>query len=343
MFSNQNNAGKTWKAVIRNGILLVFAVGVLAGVATLKGFGNTASNDSSELIVYDSQSAEAGETQTVVSSLMGADNSDSWSNVTSPSNNLFLLNQLAAEEASNREALLKESAEEIEEKLDALKMNIYPELNFSAYKEAISKTTTTTTTTTTTKATTTTTKPKTTKPTTTSKPVTTQSTTITSNAMSGTPKQIAEWEYVLSKSSEVSSDVRKFINSVDGFRDPYPLTDYQRTIIEKAVMAESGTEPYLGVIAIAQCLRESAEYEGLDPVTILTKYQWTSARVTPNEKVKRAVAAVFDYGIRITDSRIMFFYAPHLTSNRGHETMFKFVFQISKVRFFTLKKFGVVY
>lgn len=335
MFSNRNDARKPWKAVVRNGILLVFAVGVLAGAASLKSLGNTANNDSSELIVYDSQSAETGATQTVISSLMGADSSDNWSKISSSNGNLFLLNQLAAEEATNREALLKQSAEEMEEKLNALKMDIYPELNFSAYKEAISKTTTTTTTTT--KATTTTT-----KRTTTSKPVTKEDAT-TSNTLTGTPEQIAAWEYVLSKSNEVSSDVKKFLNSVDGFRDPYPITDYQRSIIEKAVMAESGTEPYLGIVAIAQCLRESAEHEGLDPVTILKKYQWTSARVTPNEKVKKAVSAVFDHGIRITDSKIMFFYAPHLTSNRGHEKIYTFVFQISKVRFFTLKEFGVVY
>ena len=337
MFLNRDNERKPWKSVLRNGILLVFAVGVLAGAASLKGLSNTDNADSSELIVYDAQSAEVGKTQTVISSLMGADSSDSWSKISSPNNNLFLLNQLAAEEATNREELLKQSKEEIEKKLDALKMDIYPDLNFSAYKEAISKTTTTTTT----KPTTTTTK-KTTKPTTTSKPVTKEE-TITSGTMTGTPEQIAAWEYMLSKTNEVNSTVKNFVYSVDSFKDPYPLTDYQRTIIEKAVMAESGTEPYIGVVAIAQCLRESAEYEGLDPVTILKKYQWTSTRVTPNEKVKKAVSAVFDHGIRVTETRIMYFYAPHLTSNRGHETLFQFVFQISKVRFFVSKSFGIVY
>lgn len=317
MFLNRNETRKTWKSVLRNGVLLVFAVGVLAGVATLKGFGNTNGNDS-ELIVYDSN------TQTAIHSLMGADNSNNWSNIGS-GDNLFLLNQLASEEAANRAELLKQSAKEMEEKLNALKMNIYPELNLSAYKDAIKQNTTTT------------------KPSTSSKPVDKSETFISSGTMTGTAKQIEEWEYVLSQSNKVNNDVKTFLKSVDGFRERYPLTDYQRTIIEKAVMAESGTEPYLGVVAIAQCLRESAELEGLDPVTILKKYQWTSARVTPNEKVKRAVAAVFDHGIRITDSRIMFFYAPHLTSNRGHEKIYEFVFQISKVRFFTLKKFGVVY
>lgn len=323
MFSNRNETRKTWKSVLRNGILLVFAVGVLAGVASLKGFGNTSGNDS-ELIVYDSNSVKAGSTQTIISSLMGADTSNSWNKLNS-ADNLFLLNQLASEEAANREELLKQSAKEMEEKLNALKMNIYPELNLSTYKDAINQTTTTT------------------KPSTSSKPVEKEETFITSGNMTGTAKQIEEWEYALSQSHKVNDDVKLFLKSVDGFRDPYPLTDYQRSVIEKAVMAESGTEPYLGVIAIAQCLRESAEYEGLDPVKILKKYQWTSARVTPNAKVKRAVAAVFDYGIRITDTRIMYFYAPHLTSNRGHETIFEFVFQISKVRFFTSKKFGVVY
>lgn len=321
MFLNKKETPKMWKSLLRNGALLIFAVVLLAGAASLKGFSNTASTVSDELIVYDSQSSNTTATQTVISSLMGAGTSDSWDKIASGTDNLFLLNQLASEEMANREELLKESSEKIEKKLDALKMGIYPNLNLSTYKE-----------------TTTTTK----KPTTTSKPVT-NGETITSGTMTGTPEQIAEWEYALSQTNKVNDDVKLFISSVKTFKDPYPLTDYQRTIVEQAVMAEAGTEPYLGVLATAQCLREAAEYEGMDPIKILKKYQWTSARFTPNAKVKRAVAAVFDHGLRVTNSRIMFFYAPHLTSNRGHETMFQFVFQISKVRFFSLKKFGVVY
>ncbi|MBR5774081.1 MAG: hypothetical protein IKY44_04430, partial [Clostridia bacterium] len=311
MFSNRSKTRKAWKSVLRSGLLLVFVVCALAGFAAVKSLTDT---DSNELIGYDSGST--GVTQTVTSPLMGAGTSDNWNKV-SNNGNIFLLNQLASEEAATREELLKQSAQEMEEKLDALKMNFYPELNLSTYKDAVNQSSTA------------------------SKPVVKDETFVTSGTMTGTAKQIEEWEYALSKSNEVNSDVQKFLRSVDGFRQPYPLTDYQRYVIERAVMAESGTEPYLGVVAIAQCLRESAEYENTDPVTILTKYQWTSARVTPNAKVKRAVAAVFDYGIRVTDSRIMFFYAPHLTTPRGHETRFDFVFQISKVRFFTLKKYGV--
>lgn len=309
MFLNQD---KMRNALLRNGVLLILAVVLLAGVASLKGFGG-----SDDLIVSESTAS----TQTVVYSVMDGENDNNWEDVSDH----LVLDQLANEDATNREELLKQSSQEIEETLNALKMSIYPELNLSTYKEQQTTTTTTS------------------KPSNSSKPVVKEETFITSGNMTGTPEQIAEWEYVLSQSSKVTDDVKLFIKSVDGFREPYPLTDYQRTVIEKAVMAESGTEPYLGVVAIAQCLRESAELEDMDPVQILKKYQWTSTRVTPNAKVKRAVAAVFDHGIRITDSRIMFFYAPHLTSNRGHEKIYKFVFQISKVRFFTLKEYGVVY
>lgn len=310
MFSNQDKMRKT---LLRNSVFLILAVVLLAGAASLKGFGGT-----DDLVVYESDTAS---TQTAVYSLMDGENDNNWEDVSDH----VVLEQLANEEATNREELLKQSSQEIEETLNALKMSIYPELNLSTYKEQQTTTSTTS------------------KPSNSSKPVTKEETFVTSGNMTGTPEQIAEWEYALSQSNKVNDDVKLFLKSVDGFRDPYPLTDYQRTIIEKAVMAESGTEPYLGVVAIAQCLRESAELEDMDPVQILKKYQWTSARITPNAKVKRAVAAVFDYGIRVTDSRIMFFYAPHLTSNRGHETIYKFVFQISKVRFFTLKEFGVVY
>ncbi|MBR5273535.1 MAG: hypothetical protein IKU25_09145 [Clostridia bacterium] len=311
MFSNRDERRKMLKSTIINCILLIVAVTVLAGFIAINS--STDSND--EMIVYD----DSGVSQTIISSMMGSGSSNTWSQI-SINENLFLLNQLVIEDAALKEELLKESDKQIEQKLNILKMDVFNEIDFSTYQETLNKMSTTT-----------------------SKPIIKDETIITSGTMSGTPEQIAAWEYLLSKSNQVNEDVRLFINSVDGFRKPYPLTDYQRAIIEKAVMAESGTEPYIGVVAIAQCLRESAEYEGLDPVTILKEYQWTSARVTPNAKVKRAVAAVFDQGIRVTDTRIMFFYAPHLTSNTGHERIFEFTFQISKVRFFTLKQFGVEY
>ncbi len=306
MFSNRNERRMMLKTLIRNSILLIVSVTVLAGFIAI----NEAQNG--ESIAEN----ENGVSQTIISSMMGSGTSNSWNQINTSESSIFVLNQLAIEDAALKEELFKES----EKKLNILKMDIPTEIDFSTYQSVIDKMSTTT-----------------------SKPVIKDETIITSGTMSGTPTQIAEWEYLLSKTNQVGSDVKKFISSVDGFMEPYPLTDYQRTIIERAVMAESGTEPYIGVVAIAQCLRESAELEGMDPVTILKKYQWTSARIEPNAKVKRAVAAVFDHGIRITDTRIMFFYAPHLTSNRGHERIYEFAFQISKVRFFTLKQFGIVY
>lgn len=113
----------------------------------------------------------------------------------------------------------------------------------------------------------------------------------------------------------------------------YELTLDERTLIEKVVMAESGTESYIGQCMIAQCIIDACKLENKRPPEIIIEYQYTKKRVNPSDSVKKAVAAVFDDGFRVTYEKTLYFYAPKLCVSKWHESM-NFIIQIGNVRFF---------
>ena len=113
----------------------------------------------------------------------------------------------------------------------------------------------------------------------------------------------------------------------------YQLTAEERTEIERVVMAEAGTECREGIIAVAQCILNATEREGIRPTEAVLEYKYTPDRKDPNEAVKEAVSAVFDNGETVTDEPILYFYADYKYSG-WHETK-RFVMQIGVHRFFT--------
>lgn len=113
----------------------------------------------------------------------------------------------------------------------------------------------------------------------------------------------------------------------------YELTADERDLIEQVVSAESRGEPYDGQVAVAQCILNGCLKEGVRPAAILKKYHYTTARVTPTDSVRKAVAAVFDRGEGVTDEPIIYFYNPHLCTSEFHESQI-FVIEIQNHRFF---------
>ena len=114
----------------------------------------------------------------------------------------------------------------------------------------------------------------------------------------------------------------------------YPLTDEERTEIERVVMAEAGGECREGIIAVAQCILNASEKEDVRPTEAIKMYKYTPIRKEPNEAVKEAVTAVFDNGETVTEETILFFYANYIYSG-WHESQ-RFVTQIGVHRFFAL-------
>ena len=114
----------------------------------------------------------------------------------------------------------------------------------------------------------------------------------------------------------------------------YSLTDTERDIVERVVMAEAGGECFEGQMLVAQCILNAAEKTSTPPSEAVVTYQYTKRRPEPTQSVKDAVAAVFDAGEVITSELIMYFYAPALVTSEWHESQ-TFVIEVGCHRFFT--------
>lgn len=125
-------------------------------------------------------------------------------------------------------------------------------------------------------------------------------------------------------------------NNVSKTEPRYKLTSDERNEIEQVVMAEAGSESREGIMAVAQCILNAAEKEGIRPTEAVLEYKYTPDRFEPNEAVKEAVRAVFDNGETVTDEPILYFYATYIDSE-WHETK-RFVMQIGVHRFFAEKE-----
>ena len=100
----------------------------------------------------------------------------------------------------------------------------------------------------------------------------------------------------------------------------YGLTEEERDLVERVVMAEAGAEPYEGQKAVAQCILNGCLLENLRPAQVIKKYKYTDARPEPTEAVTSAVSAVFDRGEQVIDSEALFFYAPSMVTSAWHES-----------------------
>ena len=98
-------------------------------------------------------------------------------------------------------------------------------------------------------------------------------------------------------------------------------------------MAEAGAEPYIGQMAVAQCILNACEQENARPAEIVKRYGYTDKRPEPTYKVKSAVSDVFDDGDVATDAEILYFYAPELCQSLWHESQ-TYVCTIGGHRFF---------
>lgn len=113
----------------------------------------------------------------------------------------------------------------------------------------------------------------------------------------------------------------------------YPLTAAERDTVERVVMAEAGAEPYIGQMAVAQCILNACEQEQKSPAEIAELYGYTVNRPEPSDEVKRAVSAVFDDGETASDREILYFYAPELCASSWHESQ-QYVMTVGGHRFF---------
>lgn len=84
---------------------------------------------------------------------------------------------------------------------------------------------------------------------------------------------------------------------------------------------------------VAQCILNAAEKRGVDPSEAVVLYSYTKSRPDPTQRVKDAVAAVFDQGETVVDEPILYFYNPALVTSDFHESQI-FVIEEGGHRFF---------
>ena len=143
-------------------------------------------------------------------------------------------------------------------------------------------------------------------------------------------------EFIFKNGDGYPVDVQSLTNTwaaVTGYEKRYELTDSERWEVASVVTAEAKGEPYAGMVAVAQCILQACEDEGIRPYEAVRVFSYTGNRPQPTEEALRAVQAVFDFGQVVTDKPIKYFYAPALTYSEWHETQ-EHVLTINGHKFF---------
>ena len=118
-----------------------------------------------------------------------------------------------------------------------------------------------------------------------------------------------------------------------GYEKRYTLTDAERLEIAQVITAEAAGEPFAGKVAVAQCILQVCEDEGIRPPEALRRYKYSTRRPEPTEEALEAVEAVFDFGHVATSEPIRYFYAPDLVESSWHESQV-YVMTINNHKFF---------
>lgn len=74
-----------------------------------------------------------------------------------------------------------------------------------------------------------------------------------------------------------------------GIQKRYALTDVERLEIAQVLTAEAGGEPFAGKIAVAQCILQTCEDEGIRPDEVLRVYAYSKRRPEPTQEALEAV------------------------------------------------------
>lgn len=133
----------------------------------------------------------------------------------------------------------------------------------------------------------------------------------------------------------------KVTKTIDLF---YPLSNYERWLVESIVAGESGIEPYWGKVAVASCILNACLLEDKRPEEIQTMYSYAGWKPIEEfesecmmaygntelaDEVREAVSQVFDRG-EVLNNEILWFCSGY---SEWHESQ-KFVIEISNHRFF---------
>lgn len=122
----------------------------------------------------------------------------------------------------------------------------------------------------------------------------------------------------------------------------YEITDAERQCILEVLVGECIGESFIGQMAVAQCIRDTAEYYGIRPTEVIEQFKYFMGDASAVDEVKLsvldlAIDNIFIKGARVVPSRIMFFYNPDKVTSKWHESQ-KYVITIDHHRFFDIKE-----
>ena len=125
-----------------------------------------------------------------------------------------------------------------------------------------------------------------------------------------------------------------------------PEFGYDYEYVMRVVAAESRGEPYEGQLAVAQCIRTTAERRMLTPEEVVKQVNHNGTRQyaqpvdisVVTDSVRDACCDVFVHGISATDEPIRYFYSTASGFySAWHENSLKYVTTIGNHRFFKEK------
>lgn len=120
--------------------------------------------------------------------------------------------------------------------------------------------------------------------------------------------------------------------------DEWGMTEEERVYVERVVTREAQGESYLGQMAVAQCIRETAEATGMTPYEVVVQDgQYADPATYTTESVVEAVAEVLYGGADAVNAPIRYFYAPDVCTSDWHETQLEYACEIGGHRFFVEK------
>lgn len=122
-------------------------------------------------------------------------------------------------------------------------------------------------------------------------------------------------------------------------RDEWGMTEEERVYVERVVTQEAQGESYLGQMAVAQCVRETAKATGMTPYEVVIQDgQYAEPAIQTTDSVVEAVAEVLYGGEDAVNAPIRYFYAPAICTSEWHETQLAYVCEIGGHRFFMEKE-----
>ena len=124
--------------------------------------------------------------------------------------------------------------------------------------------------------------------------------------------QISPVEVTDYDSSEDNAEAEQMFNTeIKSAEIEYFVNDSERELIERVVMSEAQGEPFEGMIAVAQTIKDRSDLWGMTPVEVVTKpKQYADPyQGEVGTEVSDAVSLVFEQGYRAIDEPVTHFHA----------------------------------